>query len=308
MTALITDKQVNKKANQASKQALNDANVVQKMHWAFWLGVTFFIAVIVAVLSSSWYLSKQMVIENNMPIATLSIEGEIHYTQRQDVIKSLEDVDLSNFFQVNVNIVQQQIAQLPWVYSASVRKQWPDELKIYIVDQTPIAIWNGDFLMNQYGDVFQANINKLTAPVPQFFGPEGSENIALENFINFNKLLKFSGLTIDELMLSERFAWQLTLSDGVLLNLGREERFERISRFMDLYPQINKNKQADQQVDYIDLRYDTGAAVGWKPVNVPKAAIKQGSSTVKKALVQQKNANDLFDQQALLPKELTLYV
>ena len=79
-------------------------------------------------------------------------------------------------------------------------------------------------------------------------------------------------MSIDELVLSERFAWQLTLNDGVTLNLGREKRIERIQRFMDAYPQIKdqSNNKNNQQVDYIDLRYDTGIAVGWKP-----AAVKQ---------------------------------
>jgi len=238
------------------------------MHWSFWIGVSFFVAVIVIVLWSTWYLSRKMVVDEHLPISELSISGEIKYTQRNDVLKALEEVNLANFFQVDVNNVQKTLAKLPWVYSVSVRKQWPDELKIYLVDQTPVAIWNGDFLVNQQGDVFQADTTRLREAIPHFYGPEGSEKIALDNFNNFNKLLNYQGLAIDELMLSERFSWQLTLNDGVLLNLGREDRFERITRFVDLYPQIKKNKKENQQVDYVDLRYDTGVAVGWK--NTPK--------------------------------------
>ena len=259
-----------------TKQALNlntsnrvettqDEASATKVHWSFWIGVSFFVVVIVIVLWSTWYLSRKMVVDEHLPISELSINGEIKYTQRNDVLKALEDANLANFFQVDVNTVQKKLAKLPWVYSVSVRKQWPDELKIYLVDQTPIAIWNGDFLINQQGDVFQADTARLTQTIPHFYGPEGSEKIALDNF---NKLLNYQGLTIDELMLSERFSWQLTLNDGVLLNLGREDRFERITRFVDLYPQIKKNKKENQQVDYVDLRYDTGVAVGWK--NTPK--------------------------------------
>ncbi len=248
-------------------------NQLPPVHWGFWLGLVFFVVVIVAILSSSWFITEQMVVKDDMPISSLNISGEIRYTQRQDITTALEDINLTNFFQVNVNQVQQQITQLPWVYSVSVRKKWPDELKIYVVDQHPIALWNGDFLMNQYGEVFQADLARLKQELPQFFGPEGSENIALKNFNNINKLLSYRGLSIIELVLSERFAWQLTLNDGVMLNLGRENRFERIQRFMDLYPEIIKNKSHDQQVDYVDLRYDTGAAVGWKTVT-EKARLK----------------------------------
>ncbi len=35
---------------------------------------------------------------------------------------------------------------------------------------------------------------------------------------------------------------------------------------MDAYEQIKAYAKKDMQVDYVDLRYDTGMAVGWKPV------------------------------------------
>ena len=136
------------------------------------------------------------------------------------------------------------------------------------------------FLLNQFSKAFQADVERLTQALPAFFGPEGSEQLALKNFINLNDLLDYKGLVIDELVLSERFSWQLTLNDGVMLNLGRENRVKRIQRFMDIYPLIKEysstlnkeknkkknklKKEENQAVDYIDLRYDTGLAVGWK--------------------------------------------
>ena len=51
-----------------------------------------------------------------------------------------------------------------------------------------------------------------------------------------------------------------------MLNLGREDRIERIQRFIDSYSFIKHKKPNNQQVNYIDLRYDTGVAVGWKPI------------------------------------------
>ncbi len=73
------------------------------------------------------------------------------------------------FFQVNVNDIQAQVSALPWVYSVAVRKQWPNEVKIYVVDQTPIAFWNGDFILNQFGKAFQAQRTALKQGLPEFF-------------------------------------------------------------------------------------------------------------------------------------------
>ena len=237
---------------------------VENLHWTFWFGVAFFVAVIVAILSFGIFLNKSLSAEESAPVTSVAIAGEMPYTTRLDIENAIEKVNLGNFFNLDVNDVQRKVAQLPWVYSVSVRKKWPNELKIYVVDQKPIAHWNGDFLINANGKAFQADVQRLAKKLPAFFGPEGTEQIALENFRNLNKLLDFSQLAIDELVLTERFAWQLILNDGVTINLGRDSRVERIQRFMDVYPEIKMNKKQGQQVDYVDLRYDTGLAVGWK--------------------------------------------
>ena len=256
---------------------------INKKAWSFGLGLAFFVCVLISLISIGWWLTKILIDQENSPVNSIVISGEMPYTQRESVLDAMSDIDLRNFFQVDVNDIQRQVSALPWVYSVAVRKQWPNEVKIYVVDQMPVALWNGDFLLNQFGKAFQADKNQLTHKLPEFFGPEGSELLALENFTNLNSLLEYRNLAIDELILSERFSWQLTLNDGVMLNLGREERVKRVQRFMDVYPLIkkyiaeqeqeksvrgnqkkNRRKQLKQAVDYIDLRYDTGLAVGWK--------------------------------------------
>ena len=269
---------------------------VNQQALSFGLGLAFFVCVLMSLISIAWWLTNRLMDQENLPVNSVVISGEMPYTKREEVLAAMNNVNLGNFFQVDVNEIQSQVSALPWVYSVAVRKQWPNEVKIYVVDQTPVALWNGDFILNQFGKAFQADNRKLTQALPQFFGPEGTELLALENFTNLNDLLEYRNLAIDELVLSERFSWQLTLNDGVMLNLGREERVKRVQRFMDVYPLIkthledqskkqnNHKKQLKQAVDYIDLRYDTGLAVGWKSVaNLPltmKLQIQQKTSHI----------------------------
>jgi cell division protein FtsQ len=65
---------------------------------------------------------------------------------------------------------------------------------------------------------------------------------------------------------SDRFAWQLTLSNGIELKLGREDTLKRVQRFIDLYPSISKHKP--EAIEQVDLRYDTGLAVRFAPAPV----------------------------------------
>ena len=280
---------------------------VDQQALSFGLGLAFFLCVLISLISLAWWLTNRLIDQESLPVNSVVISGEMPYTTREDVLAAMSDINLGNFFQVDVNEIQRQISALPWVYSAAVRKQWPNEVKIYVVDQTPVALWNGDFLLNKFGKAFQADTRQLTNALPQFFGPEGSELLALENFTNLNDLLEYRDLAIDELVLSERFSWQLTLNDGVMLNLGREERVKRVQRFMDVYPLIkthleqqskqknNNKKQLKQAVDYIDLRYDTGLAVGWKSLASTPLSMKvekrQQTSQILKLLTKEFTIN-----------------
>lgn len=264
----------NKKQDLTPEVARKVAQQSQSSALSFGLGLLFFILVLFSLITLSWWLTEHFIGQESEPVTSIVVSGEMPYSQRSDITTAIDNVDMGNFFQVDVNEVQQKVLTLPWVYSVAVRKQWPNELKIYVVDQKPVALWNGNFLINQLGQVFQADHERINHYLPNFFGPEGSEKIALENYRDFNALLEYKTLKIDELVLSNRFSWLLTLDDGVTLNLGREERVERIQRFMDVYPIIKAQletkkiaeKQQNQAVDYIDLRYDTGLAVGWKTI------------------------------------------
>lgn len=75
------------------------------------------------------------------------------------------------------------------------------------------------------------------------------------------RLLRSRQLDIEELSLSERFAWQVQLVNGIEINLGRQEFIDRLQRFVDVYPLLSEQPKG---VSYVDLRYDTGLAVGWQ--------------------------------------------
>jgi cell division protein FtsQ len=63
-------------------------------------------------------------------------------------------------------------------------------------------------------------------------------------------------------VLNDRRAWQIILDNGIRLELGKESMDERVERFLSLYLELGSQAQ---RVSYIDLRYDTGASVGWFP-------------------------------------------
>ena len=199
--------------------------------------------------------------EQRVPLKHILIGGERRFLQNDDIRLAVRRGLSGSFIELNVDQAHADIEALPWVYRASIRKEWPDTLRVYVVEQQPVARWHDDMLLNPLGDSFQASVPEELMQLPVLYGPGGSERTALEGYRSMQGLLQGSGLRIVELSLSERFAWQVRLQNGINLNLGRTEFMGRLQRFIDVYPLLKRDKK---QVSYVDLRYDTGLAVGWR--------------------------------------------
>lgn len=83
----------------------------------------------------------------------------------------------------------------------------------------------------------------------------------LISFRQMDELLRINSFKLDRLSLSPRHAWEATLGNGIMLELGREDKMARIQRFINVYPELVKQEKS---VARVDLRYDTGLAVGWE--------------------------------------------
>lgn len=248
---------------------------LKTLNWPLLFGVLFFIATVVASWHAVVGLQTWLAKENNSKITKVIVQGKPNYTMEHEIVAKIKQTQLNTFFDVDVNKVQESVLTLPWVAQVSVRKQWPDTIKVYIVEHQAVAVWNQDLLLNQAGEVFEAKADEFFETLPMLYGPEGSEVEAWQTYKKFDELFVVQGLKLKSLALSERYSWQLWLENGIRLNLGRKNKVERAQRFIDIYPHI-KNSQ-EEEIDVVDLRYDTGLAVSWKQ---PQQAEQQQKSKV----------------------------
>jgi cell division protein FtsQ len=69
--------------------------------------------------------------------------------------------------------------------------------------------------------------------------------------------------------LSARYAWQLRLANGIVLDLGRDQARqsleERLARFVAAYPRAAAH--LNRRIDHVDLRYPNGFSI-----RLPEAA------------------------------------
>lgn len=225
-----------------------------------WFGPVFLVSVVVGLLGLVWYAMQVAKDVQSSPVADVEVFGQIEYIDPDQLESVIKQEFRQSFFSLPVDQVHQRIEQMPWVYRASLRKRWPDQLTVYVVEQQAVAWWNDDSLVNPYGSLFQPEPEPKQALV-RLYGPEGAEQTALAGYVAMQELLNQRQKVITEVVLSERFAWRVLLNDGVELRLGRHQFIDRIRRFVAVLPRINSE---NKNVVYVDLRYDTGMAVGWE--------------------------------------------
>ena len=222
-------------------------------------GILFLLTVLCTVFVSGWVVLGWMEDAQRLPLSKLVLTGERHYTRNDDIRQSILALGAPGTFMTqDVNIIQSQIERLPWIKQASVRKQWPDELKIHLVEYVPIARWNDQHMVDAEGNTFSVPTGRANKQVlPMLYGPEGSASEVLQGFRDMGQVLAKDRFTLKEAAMTARRSWQLTLNNDIKLNLGRGDTIKRLARFVELYPVLQQQAQTDgKRISYVDLRYD----------------------------------------------------
>ncbi|EIJ0981708.1 cell division protein FtsQ/DivIB [Vibrio vulnificus] len=227
------------------------------------IGAAFFTLVVVLIGSILYSTLSWMWDDQRLPLSKIILEGELQYVTANDVQHAFGSIThIGTFMSQDVSVLQESVEALPWVAHASIRKQWPDTVKVFITEHRAAAIWNGNALLNQDGMVFDGDVAQLNEERVKLYGPVATGVEVLKKYREMNPEFSKLGLSISSLVLNDRRAWQIILDNGIRLELGKESLDERVARFFSLYRQLGS--KADK-VSYVDLRYDTGAAVGWFP-------------------------------------------
>lgn len=229
----------------------------------FRYGATLLFLVMLILLLSSRLIYLVLSDAKRFPINTVKIAASYDHISRHRLEQVLSPHLLQGFFGFSVSALEHDLEALAWCEAAFVERIWPDVVKIRVVERIPVAIWN-DALMTESGFVFRPEASGFSQEgLPHLSGPDAQKNEVLQNFQKLSKLLSLYGLSASGLRLSYNQAWELSLKNGILLRLGKNELETRVKRFCRAYPAVFADKP--EQLTSVDLRYARGMAVQWKP-------------------------------------------
>jgi cell division protein FtsQ len=201
-----------------------------------------------------------------LPFKKIQVYGTLQWVDREKLnALVLHDIN-GGFFSLDVMQLKQNLEQLAWIESVSIRRVWPDVLQLMVSEQQPVALWNGESIINQNGGLFMPAMEQLPDEIVHITGPEGMYETLVEHYNVLSVMTADLGLQIANIDVNERRAMKVTLSNGVQLFLGRvrdtSDSGTEMMRFVRAYkatlaPQIDR-------VQFVDLRYTNGVAVRWK--------------------------------------------
>ena len=197
----------------------------------------------------------------SMPVGRIAVSGTLDVSRQETLQRAVQQVLDSGFVAADLSRVRLSLEGLPWVYSASVRRRWPDTLDIRVVEQLPIARWGERGFLNHEGRVFAGGGRGDWSELPVIHGPVGTEQRLMQQYQRLRDLLAPAGLSVARLEQDGLGQLYAELRSGPRLNLGNEQFLLRVRRFLDLYR--NDLVQRAAQVARVDLRYAKGAAVAF---------------------------------------------
>jgi cell division protein FtsQ len=192
-------------------------------------------------------------------IRTVLVVGAGPQVAPAEVLAAARGHAVGGFLRVDLDALRADVEALPWVASATVRREWPGTLRIVVREEAPVATWRGAELLNADGQRFAPLVGAPDPALPALAGPEGTERAVLEAAQQMQRVL---GAWPAKVELSERRAWEAVLADGTRVVLGRREPLQRLARFAAVAAPLVAPEAS--HVAYVDMRYANGFAVGWR--------------------------------------------
>jgi cell division protein FtsQ len=227
-------------------------------HWRL-LGLLGFALVLVAGGAG---LVRYLMDPHTLPIRAIQVRGEFRNLDRENVEQVLAKAVDAGFFGLDLGVLRDAVMGSPWVADARITRVWPDRLVVDVTEQQPIAHWGEDGLLNEQGEVFHPR-NRLKKPLPlSFQGDESKAPMMLDFFIREQPRFRQRGMAIRAVILDKRGEWRLKLVDGTRIVVGKQDMDARIQRLLGAYPALQQKPRRPRTVD---LRYEQGFAVSWRP-------------------------------------------
>lgn len=259
------------------------------------ISVTLIVSLIALLVADRLFHPQKFQIKN------IEVHGQFEQVDGSQIKQIVESALDGNYFSVSLHRLENLIKQVPWIFDASLRRQWPSTIIVDVVEVQPIARWGETKWLNLTGDLVDrqpAQTDELQLELPLINGPSSERETIWKAFQQWSEKLASNGLTLDAISLESGNLWNLKLSLGALamsnnqsgleyqdspgqvsMIVDMENSYQRIQRFIDVLNQDLIIKFPEMKT--IDLRYPNGFAISWTDLKPISQVLTQSEITSK---------------------------
>jgi cell division protein FtsQ len=197
---------------------------------------------------------------NNETAWRVTLTNTTDFVDEQSLEEFIKTNDQSSFFSLAIDDVNNLLLTHPWVKSVEVRKVWPNTLELNVQERQPWLRLNEGKIISKEGVVFEPFSIEGFDDLPHLVGKFGSVDDLLSMYSFFNNKMPIDGYQINRLVYTDTKGWVMTLENKIQLIVGKNNLAERLERFSAVVEEI---KRSEKKARYIDMRYQSGLAVGW---------------------------------------------
>ena len=199
----------------------------------------------------------------------ISVYGDVAHnndvTLRANVMPQLS----GNFFTLDLNQAKKAFEDLPWVRTATVRREFPNRLRVRLEEHQPVALWGENSetsMVNSQGQVFDANVDDIDADsLPVLTGPAGQSEMVWQMYKYLAPVFDKVSMGIEKLELTPRGSWRVLTEGDATIELGRGTQDEvgaRLQAFLLTVSQVTSRYQrTTTSLLSADLRHTNGYAL-----------------------------------------------
>ena len=210
-------------------------------------------------VSLGGYYFSQM--DEILPIRSVQLAGNFEYLDQGEIEKTLQTYVGQGFFSFDIHQLQRSLHQKPWTESVSVRRIWPDKIRVTITEKKPVARWDEQHLLSDRAQVYRADTGGFRH-LPLVHAKSHGPAWALGQFYALDARFTSVDERVLALRVDSRGALELELINGFEIKLGRGDIERKVERLISIYTQQILPRR--EQIERLDLRYSNGFAVAWK--------------------------------------------
>ena len=186
-----------------------------------------------------------------LTVKNVQIEGR-NYTSVEEVVSAVGLTNGGPILSLDPHEAQRRFEALPWVKTATIRRQLPDTLKVELKEREPLALWQKDYrhaLVDQSGEIIPDAPVRAYSHLPIVVG-EGAAQTAPQLLASLEQQPDLFQKVKSAIRVSNR-RWTVVLDNEVLVVLPEqavEEAWHRLAKLQ------KKEKILDRAINSVDLR------------------------------------------------------